>query len=90
MKNDFDEFVRKTVSKSIKLEREKAGPVNCVVSRTRTTEGLAEIELVIDNRVVLKFSNSTYGYHYEMAARRVGELLIEAADNPCSLRGLRG
>jgi hypothetical protein len=90
MKNDFDEFVRKTVSKSIKLEREKAGPVNCVVSRTRTTEGLAEIELVIDNRVVLRFSNETYGDSYEIVARRVADLILEVASNPCSLNGLRG
>jgi hypothetical protein len=90
MNNSFDEFVRKTVRKSINLEREKAGPVTCVVSRTRTTDGLKEIELVIDNRVMLKFSNDTYGDNYEIAARRVGELLIEAANHPCSLNGIRG
>jgi hypothetical protein len=90
MKNDFDEFVRKTVSKSIRLEREKAGPVTCVVSRTRTTEGFAEIELVIDNRVVLRFSNDTYGDSYEIVARRVAELILDVASNPCSLNGLRG
>jgi hypothetical protein len=90
MNNGLDEFVRKTVSKSIRLEREKAEPVTCVVSRTRTTEGFAEIELVIDNRVVLRFSNETYGDSYEIVARRVADLILEVASNPCSLNGLRG
>lgn len=90
MKSGFEEFVRKTIRKSVNLEREKASPVTCVVSRTRTTEGLAEIELMIDNRVVMKFSKDTYGDSYEIVARRVAELILEVASNPCSLNGLTG
>jgi hypothetical protein len=72
---------------------ECAGFCNGSLRRDRcrpATEGFAEIELVIDNRVVLKFSNETYGDSYEIVARRVADLILEVASNPCSLNGLRG
>lgn len=81
----MEEFILKTISASIEFERQKAGPVKCVVKRTRTTEGRAEIELSIDDYVALKFNNTTYGHGYEQVARAVAKLLLEMADNPCLL-----
>ena len=81
----MEEHILKTISASIEFERQKAGPVKCVVRRTRTTEGRAEIELRIDDYVALRFNNATYGPGYEQVARDVAKLLLQMADNPCLL-----
>ena len=81
----MEEFILKTISASIEFKRKKAGPVKCVVKRTRTTEGRAEIELSIDDYVALKFNNTTYGPDYEQVAKEVAKLLLQMADNPCLL-----
>jgi hypothetical protein len=81
----MEESILKTINGSIELERPGADPVRCVVKRTRTTEGRAEIELRIDGYVALRFNNTTYGPGYEQVARDVAKLLLQMADNPCLL-----
>lgn len=79
------EFIYKTVSDSIKLERAKAGPVECVATRMRNSQGFSNIELCIDNHTALKIDSEAYGENYENVVRQIAELLERIADNPCKL-----
>ena len=81
----MEEFIHKTVSEAIKLERAKAGPIECVCSRTRTSKGFAAIELRIGGSVALTINNDTYGHEYEQIAMQIADLLQRVAENPCSL-----
>jgi len=81
----MDEFIHKTVSDAIQLDRAKAGPIECVCSRTRTSKGYSSIELRIDNSVVLSINNDTYGAGYEQVALQIAGLLRRVSQNPCLL-----
>ena len=81
----MDQFIHKTISDTIRLKRAKAGPVECVVTRTRTSKAYAAIQLSIDNSTVLCITREAYGDDYEQAVRDIAELLIRAADEPCAL-----
>ena len=48
----MDEFIHKTVTSSISLERVKADPIDCVATRTRTSKGFGSIVIRIDSDVV--------------------------------------
>ena len=81
----MEEYILKTISASIELERPNADSVKCVVKRTRATGGRAEIELSIDGYVALKFDNTTYGPGYEQVVWDVAKLLLQIANDPCLL-----
>lgn len=81
----MEEFVHKTVSDSITLDRAKAGPIECVCIRSRTSNGVAAIELRINGSVALQLSTTTYGDGYEQAAVQIADLLRRMAENPCRL-----
>ena len=83
----MDEFIHKTVTSSISLERVKADPIDCIATRTRTSKGFGSIVIRIDSEVVLKLSSDTYGNGYEDAALRIAELLQLMASEPCALPG---
>ena len=81
----MDEFIHKTVSDAIQLERENALSIEWECSHTRTSKGFASIVLRVDRSAVLTISNDTYGPGYEQVAREIAELLLRVANNPCNL-----
>ena len=81
----MNEFIHKTVSDAIELERAKEGPIECVCSRTRTSNGYASIELRIDNGVALRIDSDAYGAGYEQVALQIADLLRRVTQNPCAL-----
>jgi hypothetical protein len=81
----MEEFIHKTISDSILLDRAKSGPVECKCLRTRTSKGFAAIELRIGGAVALSLSSDTYGAEYEQVAMQIADLLQRVAKNPCTL-----
>ena len=54
------------------------------VTRYRDTQDKQYIRVKVGNGII-SFSSEVFGAEYEQVAREVGEMLLKAADNPCSV-----
>jgi hypothetical protein len=81
----MEEYVFKTVQKSMSVDTQKGSPITCSVKKSRNSEGFGSIELIVDNRVALRLDTNAHGSLYTTVAKQLASLLNEVADAPCEL-----
>ena len=76
--------VIENITKKLVFSPDKLRGRKVEVTRYRDTQNKQYIRVKVGTGIV-SFSSEIFGEEFEQVAREVGELLIKAADNPCSV-----